>query len=752
MTLFLRLALAAALIFGVPLEAFAAAAVWVQGSLTASYTPDTSTSWSSDLVTASTNAAAAIDTRDCDKVGVSFDASITDNDTTARGFFSFCPTSTYTGSCIGIQDSANIDSNTGPEFSTIYAVPAGKYTFFDLKAAVAANKTARATVTCIKRKSSAAPLGSGRGILPASAKGVTSPSGVVDLFAMFSSAPNDKWDADDASMYGLTIAVPSGTDDFISPAQELANRCLSTECVMKLTQATASVFGGGNTLSLPSDVRYLVCRGATGPNYTPCSGTGGGVGTCTSTFAATDHVRAYPIVMYRPGSGVHVVHSIVAATSAACQGTGEFSVTVTPNVPTGGYTTDDYVGPFYISNIHYSKLGSEAIADYIATATVESTRIARTAELPGLAAGIGTMETDCAASGYTRTGTGTLAQTVAATASYINSQNRQSVWGNGCGLTGGSIAATDYIQTPAWTTVAGRVYVVRLWERDVPGATIYTGHTITNSADVYHHVYGPQDNRMNLLPGWMAIPATVFNGCDNWHFDGTWRLCIMKYRATSTSSQLRLAASATAQSIFIDELTVFPADNGNPAELQPLFDSGLVSATIDGDSQVQDKPVGNTAATGGLGTAFYNALLKLPGVTPAFSIDDMQRGVSGSTIEHLGSIAIPGDAAQQFGLQRYRLRRPAVAVGQSYINDIVKTGNIAWPSAAPATPDTAKATEVIVGVIGSMGGYSGLPLWTTPQPHAYNTGTAVSVCGAYNCGVTSNKIVTAVLHSGRLGW
>lgn len=582
-----------------------------------------------------------------------------------------------------------------------------------------------------------------RGVLPSSAKGVTNPSAIIDLTPIFAPAINDRYDAD-GSKYSTVAGVPGGTDDFIS-LNESGIPCSATECVLALPVASPDT-GTPSTLRLPSNFRYLVCRDSSGFPWAPCSGTGG-PGTCTSTLAATSYDRAFPIVVYRSAYNLYKVHAIVAATSAECQGTGTFTVTVTPNIHYGGYTTSDFVAPFYSSGIHYSTYGSRAIGDFIASATVESTRIPRTAELPGQAAGVGTMETACTGI-WTRTGTGTIAQTVPVTASYVDPDARQSVWGNGCKLSG-STASGDYLQSPAFTTVAGGIYTIRFFMREDHAAFSLSTVALTNAADVYDFSYGPDENTNPVTRGWKGQPIGYLVGCQGWNFDGMWHQCILKFRATSTTSQLRVGINAASQAVYIDEVYAFLSDLQTTSELEPLFDAGPNSVTFDGDSQLESTVAGVAGRlTDGLAWAFaQRSTVQMTCPFPACA-----RGVSGTVIADLVDMTVAPAVSAIYGLQRYRTKRPSIAIAQSYINDVANAVGPTWGGTAPATPDTGRSTESLVGAVGTVGAYADLAVWLTPQPYGFASGASTNVCTNYECGQTSNKIVTALLHSLRVGW
>lgn len=573
-------------------------------------------------------------------------------------------------------------------------------------------------------------------MLPASAKGSASPIAVADLAHVFGPIINDRYDAD-GSNFDTLLSAPSGVSDMIR-TNEAA--CAATECVS--TISTAIISSSAHSVALPADARYLVCRDNTGFPYAPCNGN---AATCVSTIAAgADGDRTVPIAFYRVATNDYVVHGITQATDAECQGTGAFDVKIVPAVPQSDYAIGDTVGPFYADTIHYSSFGSRAIADYVLASTVESTLIPRGEDAPGLAKGIGSMETDCATTGWTRTGTGTLAETVDNATTYTNWKDRGAIWGKGCSLTG-TTAVGNYLQSPAWTTVAGAVYAVRFFMREgYPSNLHLLTVAITNSAAAYDFTYGA-NSQAGTGAAWLATPQTLLSGCQTWGNDGTWRMCIVKYRATSTSSQLRVGVTAVNQPVYLDEVYVWRADLQDSARMQPLFPPGQITATFDGDSQFAKQNL--SAELGRLALGFEWAVAKRTALQWLCPVSSCARGFNGAGIGDL--MKIENDDAT-YGRLRFVVKKPAIAVSNYIVNDLA-TGNT-WGGTGPASPDVDEARENAIGALKTLGGYSDLALWMTPQPFGYATGASVTVCDPYECGRGSNQVVEEILHSDRVGW
>jgi len=577
--------------------------------------------------------------------------------------------------------------------------------------------------------------GSGR---PASAAGVSAPSGVIDTTPVLAPALNDRYSPSPSSMYNVIAPAPSGTDDFVaaSGSVELGGgwACGYAGCEMALPGGDATGGLSEQSLTLPSDFRYLLCRDSTATLYVPCSGTGG-PGTCTSTLSATARDRMYPISIYHAGLGVHATYGIAEMTNAKCQGTGSFTVTIVPNL-LSGTTSADKVSPFYRDTIHYSSFGGHALARYIAASTWESVRIPRTNLISN-----GTMESDCSATWSVASGTGTISRTVPTSASYVKLGDRNSVWGSGCAFAATASGAT--MQSPTFATTAGNTYVVRYFVRTSPfGAFATVSSSITNASALYDFTYD------NVTPGWSAAANGFFAGCQSIAFyrSGAWGVCIHKFVATGSSSRLVVGGLASGSTLYIDEVYAFEADLATTSDMQPVF-AGAPAVTIDGDSQINSASSG----AGQLGTAWGDAVaaMKPSGWSLACPVSACTRGHIGGKVADLVDMTLSGGVYSAYGLQRFLAKRPALALWTFFVNDM--TQGPTWPSSAPATPDTTASTAALVGAMRTVGSYSGMPIWVTPQPWAYATGS-VTRCGSYECGQTANKIVSSFLHSGLVGW
>mgnify|MGYP003618541552 CR=1 FL=1 len=578
----------------------------------------------------------------------------------------------------------------------------------------------------------------GRAILPGSAKNTSSPSVVLDTMPVFGAAPNDRYDAN-GSNYTTGAPAPDSTDDFVRVDE---TPCASTSCKMTFT---ATSTGFLNTLNLPDDFRYLLCR-ASGSPFAPCKGSG-----CVSTLAATSGERGFPIVVYDASEQAYFSYAVTAATTANCNSTGSFPVTVSPAIH-DNLTTSDQVQPFYEDVIHYSEFGARILATYAVLSTHETTRIPRAGDMPGVASGTGSMETDCATT-WTKTGAGTLAQTTPGTTEYSNLSLRSAMWGKGCALSGG--AAGNYIQSPAMTTVAGRTYWVRFYARVPATAFASISFSVTNATSLYDFTW----NLGSSGVGWTAVANAPTAGCQNFGYAGAWQLCVAKFQATSTSSQIRIGPGGS-YTVWVDEVFAAEADLPTTSKMLPLFSAGPSSITLDGDSQFEAaSPIFN--GYGRFAAAFEWAfgrfrsrvnVLHTHTLTGSLvcSVRKGSRGHSGTGISDVTQEVTDAGVLAIYGQHRFRTQRPAYAIFNHGINDL-KSGP-AWGGTAPSTPDTAEAEAAIVGAMNVVGSYSDLPIWLTPQPWAYATGTTTTVCGGYYCSVMQNAIVSAVLHGGRVSW
>lgn len=312
------------------------------------------------------------------------------------------------------------------------------------------------------------------------------------------------------------------------------------------------------------------------------------------------------------------------------------------------------------------------------------------------------------------------------------------MWGNGCSFTAASSGAT--IQSPAITTTAGKIYAARFYLRVSPfGASTTASVAVTNSADLYDFTY---DLAASQTPGWKAT-ATACQSIAAFR-DGSWSMCIVKWRATSTTSNLVVGGFANGTTMYLDEVYAWQPDLQSTADLQPLF-LGRVNATLDGDSQVATYAQGG----GGLGEGLDSALAAKALVTNACPMSSCSRGHSGAQVSALVDMTLDADTLSAIGLQRYLTKRPSLGIWQFIVNDF-KNGP-PWGGTAPATPDTARSTAALVGAMQTVGSYSELPIWLTPQPWGYASGS-LNACSGWECGKTSNAIVTGVLHSGQVGW
>lgn len=575
--------------------------------------------------------------------------------------------------------------------------------------------------------------GGGGGGIPSSARGVSSPSAVIDMTPVFAPAINDRYDAN-GSMYDSLFPTPDATSDFVAASGTLgvAPPCSSTQCEMALPGGDSLGGAGEQTLTLPAQFRYMLCRDSTAgaPGYDPCSGTGG-PGTCTSTIGTT-RTRSFPIVVYHAAANAYATYGIVSLSDGTCQGSGNFTVNVVPNLIVTGTTANDRVAPLYRDTIHYSTFGAKAIGEWIADATLESTHLPRSNLVSN-----GTMESDCSAGWSVASGTGTISQTTPTAAKLQDFHQRDSAWGNGCSLAHTSSGAT--FQSPAIATTAGKTYAVRYFARvGTFGAWHTMSSSVTNATALYDHTYN------NAAAGWAATANGYLAGCQTIGFfrSEAWGVCIHKFRATSTSSRLVVGGLASGSILYVDEVYAWEPDLADTANMQPLF-AGRVSATLDGDSQV---------GTGELGVGLAWALDRRrgSGLSIACPMSVCAGTYPGLGVSTLVDMTLDAGIFSAYGLQRYIAKQPALGLWQFGVNDI-KGGGYGGGT-APASPDTAISNATLIGAMRTVGGYAGLPIWTTPQPWAYGSGSSTKCGGSWECGRMGNAIVSALLHSGLVGW
>ena len=574
--------------------------------------------------------------------------------------------------------------------------------------------------------------GGGGGGMPAALKGVSNPHLIIDTMPIYAPAINDRFGSPTAYVTGVALA----TTDFIDAQDAEAAGCGSLECVMALTTTSS-----GTALKLPDAARYFMCRDNAGFPYNPCKGTG----TCVSTIGATTDEKNYPIVIYDASLDAYVPYAISAATDAECQGTGDFDVTVTPELH-ATLTTADSVGLAYSDSIHFSRMMGRALGEFVARATVDSTYIPRGIGAPGLAARVTTGEESCATSGWTETaGSASLAQTTDSATTYVDWNSRGAVWGKGCKLTG-TVNSGDDILTPQFDTVAGTTYTVRFYARVNASSTAGIVATILNSSGsaesgVYDFAYGP--TTADQAVGWNASAEANDDGCRTDDRNGTWQLCIKKFTASSAKSQLNVTVDAAATDLYVDEVYAFKSDLQTVSQMTPLFGRGDNYFTMDGDSQLA------LAGWSGIGdSGLINgvkwALAKQTGVKVSCPFSTCALGVAASRFTDLVNLS----GAQP----RYREKRPGIALIETGVNNFITViasydGHSEWGGTPPTAPNTTKSTEIIRGALATVGDYAALPVWITPQPLAYATGTATGYCLTYECGVANNAVVTAALHA-----
>lgn len=576
----------------------------------------------------------------------------------------------------------------------------------------------------------------GRGVFPGGI--VDRPRAIIDMTPVYAPAINDRYDAN-GSGYNPSFASSDAISDF-GVANGFGDACGDELCQLAIAQSSTA---DTQTLNLPGAFRALLCRdSSTGPIYNSCTG---GSANCVSTHESTSYERNFPLVIYDADLDEYTPYGVSAVTDANCQGTGNFPVTVVPALARG-VTTADSVAPLYEDNVHFSAFGSRVLGQYIAQATVESVYTPRGEDLPGLVSGIGTMETDCATTGWVASGAGvSRAATVPTTTEYSSWKLRNAVWGSGCGLTG-TVDNGDWLTSPAFATVPGRVYAVRFLARTSDGAGNGIAFDVLDSggtpeASVYDFAYGLTNDATNSKRGWHGVAHGTGVGCQTDDRDGTWQMCVAKFKATSSSAQLRVGTIQTVAAVYLDEVYAFQADLQTVSELTPIIGVGAQSVTLDGDSQFA-----NTAGTapGRIADGFAWAMTKRPGVTLTCPVSACARGHGASRLADLVDVEPDPSTVALIGYQRYRTKRPALAIFESVVNDF-GLGQ-PWGGTTPASPNTAAAAEAFAGAFRTIASYAGVPIWITPQPWAYATGTSTVGCSGWQCSVTANKIVTALLH------
>jgi len=725
-----RSLIAACLIFGVAGSAEAANTAWTLSRDSTAASTATTQLYQFSFIPATMTQSAGIDTSRCSSLQRSWDPSTGNAATNAKAEWLMCPTaSSLPAAC----DSIPSETLSGDGKLTAFSVASEKHFLVLLPlVAPATGDVALARVACVLSGTT------GQALRQATQSSVGLPrrDTIIDTTPIFAPFINDGWDAD-ASTYSMSFFLADAVDDrVLSDATDTL--CTNAACEMTLETPSSA---NSTTLNLPSQFRRAVCRDGAGYPFSPCEGPS--PGTCVSTLGATAFIAMIPITIWDVSLDEYVTYGISAATTANCLATGNFPVTITPALAKAT-TTSDHVSMFLNGGIHYSTYGSRAIGEFVANATVESTYIPIGNEILGLPPGSGTMEQNCALSGWVASGGPSVAQTTPGSTEYGSWKLRSAIWGNGCVLTGTVDANVDFLTSPAIPTVSNAMYVARFFARTNEGTGMGIKVDILDNATpiaqyIWDWTYGSTIEAAST-PGWHGIPHGANVGCQTADRNGTWQLCIIKFMATSAVSKIRIGSLAAATSVWIDEVYVFPAENGLFASLDPYLQNGPVSVTLDGDSQVHP-------GQGLLGESLYRALSKRPQVSLSCTAEKCTRGHNGARLLDTVNSAMDIVSLTTYGHQAFRRERPEVAIFNTGINDLYI--GYSWGNAEgikPHSPNLLSAKAAYRNAFQAIGQYAERVAWIVPGPWAYATAPAVVTCGLYECGVANNKVVASIIH------
>lgn len=580
--------------------------------------------------------------------------------------------------------------------------------------------------------------GGGASALPYRLQGTRNPYLVIDTTPVYAPAINDRVAA---SIPYLLSSLANSEDDAVLSSQ--LTPCETTGCELPFTTTSTK---GSTTLNAPDDFRYMVCRNDTTP-FAPCKGTA----SCHSTLGTTTNERNVPFVLYDASLDSYVAYAVSAATDAACGGTGTFTVTVAPALH-DDITTSDSLGPAYQDGIHFSRFMARALGEFIARASYDTTYIPPREGLPGVAADVSTMEDDCATSGWTKSAaSGSLAQTTDGTANHVNANLRSAVWGHACKLTG-TLSSGDYMLSPAFDTVAGRTYAVRFYARVNAASTSGVVASILKSggsaeSGVYDWAYGP--NKQNIVAGWVGTAEANGDGCRTTDRAGIWQICVKKFTATTSASQLKVAVNASATDLYLDEVYAFESNDTAPDANVGLFATGKSFVTFDTDSQGSSTGYANGLPDSGLLNGFARGVTLVDGASLACPMSGCGYARAGARLR-----GDPGVVDFTESWQRWRVKRMPTALFAFGVNDVVASfvspAHAAfqyWSDTVPSTLNTTAARSDFVEILRMIGDAVTLPVWVTPQPYAYGTGTDTGLCSGYYCGVGANAVFTAMLHA-----
>jgi len=383
---------------------------------------------------------------------------------------------------------------------------------------------------------------------------------IIDTHVFWASVPGGLRDTN-GSNYETDTA--DDVTDFVQSSQAAVVASTTTFTTNTAAQWATSLN------ALPDTFDPGICRlnGAGAPaSYAPCTADDGNGNLCQKTLASGNPVA---LVMRDVDTGYYWPLAINGYNG--CNAAQPNQISVSNGFPVAT-ATNDQIQFALTDGLHGGTFYHRWMAQLILTASEEFAFYPASNLLPN-----GYAETDCSAGTWAENGGGTIDNPVLDVTS--SAVSTYAVRGMGCNLSARA-ANTDSMDTEAFSTVAGRVYVAKGYVRinslsNAPQLEVIDngGTALTGASVTAWHILGATPIEWSSESG---SAAECF----------AWCYVIIKFRAgaSQTSAKIRLSTTAGTANIAMDEWVAFPSPTQN-MQLNPLLKDGVIALRIEGDSR-----------------------------------------------------------------------------------------------------------------------------------------------------------------------